>query len=34
MSKKPLFRGHLDRQEIKWVETLFQSEWQHICKIY
>ena len=26
MSKKPCFRGHLDRQQVKWVETLLQSE--------
>ena len=26
MSKKPCFRGPLDRQQGKWVETLFQSE--------
>ena len=26
ISKKPCFRGPLDRQQGKWVETLFQSE--------
>ena len=34
MSKKPCFRGHLDRQHGKWVETVLQSEWQHLCNIY
>ena len=27
LSKKPCFRGPLERQHGKWVETLFQSEW-------
>ena len=26
LSKKPYFRGPLDRQQAKWVETLLQSE--------
>ena len=26
MSKKPCFRGPLDRQQGKWVETLLESE--------
>ena len=26
MSNKPCFRGPSDRQQDKWVETLFQSE--------
>ena len=34
MSKKPCFRGPLDRQQGKWVETLLQSEWQHLYNIY
>ena len=29
MSQKPRLRGPLDRQHGNWVETLFQSEWQH-----
>ena len=33
-SKKPSFRGHLERQHGKWVNTLFQSEWQHVYTIY
>ena len=33
MSKKPCFRGHLDRQHGKWVETLLQSEWHHLYNI-
>ena len=28
MSKKPCFRGPLDREQSKWVNTLLQSEWQ------
>ena len=27
--KKPCFRGPLDKQQGKCVETMFQSEWQH-----
>ena len=34
MSKKPCFRGTLDREHGKLVETLFQSEWQRLYKIY
>ena len=26
MSKKPCFRGSVDREDGKWVETLLQSE--------
>ena len=33
MSKKPCFRGPLDGKRGKWVETLLQSEWEHLCKI-
>ena len=33
MSKEPCFRGPLDRQHGNWVETLLQSEWQHLYKI-
>ena len=29
MSKKPCFRGPLERKHGKCVETLLQSEWQH-----
>ena len=34
MTKKPCFRGPLDRQQGKWVKTLLQSEWQHLYNIY
>ena len=34
MSKKPRFRGPLDRQHGKWVEILLQSEWQDLCNNY
>ena len=34
ISKKLCFRGPLDRQQGKWVQTLFQSEWQHFYNIY
>ena len=34
MSKKSCFRGPLDREHCKWVETLLQSEWQHLYNIY
>ena len=34
MSKKLCFRGPLDRQHGKWVETPLQSEWQHLYNIY
>ena len=33
MSKKPCFRGPLDRENGKLVETMFQFEWQHFYKI-
>ena len=33
MPKKPCFRGPLDRQHGKRVETLFQCEWQHLYNI-
>ena len=34
MSKKPCFRGPLDRQQGKWVQTLLHSEWQNLYNIY
>ena len=34
MSKKPCLRGPLDRQPGNSVETLLQSEWQHLYNIY
>ena len=34
MSKKPCFRGPLDKQHGKYVETPLQSEWQPIYNIY
>ena len=34
MSKKSCFRGPLEREHGKSVETLFQSEWQRFYKIY
>ena len=34
MSKKPCFREPLDREHGKYVETMFQSERQHLCKIH
>ena len=34
MSKKPCFRGLLDREHGKLVETKLQAEWQQIYKIY
>ena len=34
MNEKPCFRGPLDRQHGKWVETLLQSEWRHLSNIY
>ena len=34
MSKKPCFRGPLDREHGKSVEAMFQSEWQHLYKLY
>ena len=29
MPKKPCFRGPLDRQQSKWVNTLLHAYWQH-----
>ena len=34
ISKKLGFRGDFDRQYAKWVETLLQSEEQHLYNIY
>ena len=34
MSKKSCFRGLLDREPGKLVETMLQSEWQQVYKIY
>ena len=34
MSKKPCFRGSLDRQHGKWVETLLQFERERLYNIY
>ena len=34
MPKKPCSRRPLDRQQGKWVETLLQSEWQHLYNIF
>ena len=34
MSRKTCFKGPLDREHCKWVETLLQSEWQHLYDIY
>ena len=34
MSEKPCFRGPLERQLEKWVETLYQSKWQHLSDTY
>ena len=34
MGKKTCFRGPLDREHGKSVETMFQSESQHLYKIY
>ena len=33
MSKRRCLRGPLDREHRKSVETMFQSEWQHLYKI-
>ena len=30
MSKKPCFKGLLEKQHGKWVETLLESESQHL----
>ena len=32
-NKKPCFRGPLDTQQGKWIETLWQSESQHLPNI-
>ena len=34
MSKKPCFRGPLQKQQGKWENTLLQSEPQHLYNIY
>ena len=34
MSKKPCFKGALDSELAKWVETLLQSEYQDFHNIY
>ena len=34
ISKKPCIRGLLDRKGGKCIETLLQSEWQHLYNIY
>ena len=34
MSKKPCFRGPLERQHGKCVDTLLESEWQHLFNIH
>ena len=34
MSKKPCFRGALDRQHGEWVDTMLKSEWQDLYSIY
>ena len=34
MSKKPCFRGSLDTEHCKSLETMLQSEWQHLHDIY
>ena len=34
MSKKPCFRGHLDREQGKSVQALLGSQWQHLYMIY
>ena len=34
MSKKPCFRGLLNREPGKLVKTMLQSEWQQVYKIY
>ena len=33
-SKKPIFRGPLEEEVGKWVETLLQSEWLYFGNIY
>ena len=32
MSKKPCFKGPLEREHGKSVETMFQSEWQQLLQ--
>ena len=34
MCKEPCFRGPLGRQQGKWLETLLQSEQQHVSTIF
>ena len=34
MSKKPCFRGLLDTEHGKYVETMLHSEWERVYKIY
>ena len=34
MAKKPCFRGRLDSQRGKCIETLLQFEWQPLYNIY
>ena len=34
MSKKLCFTKHFERKHFKWVETLLQSDWQHLYNIY
>ena len=34
MSKKVCFRGDFHRRHSKWVETLLESERQHLYNIY
>ena len=33
-SKKPCFRGPLERKHGKRIETLLESEWEHLYNIY
>ena len=34
MAKKPSLSGPLDRQRGKCIETLLESQWQHLYNIY
>ena len=34
MSKKPCFRGPLDREHSIYVDTVLRYDWQHLYKIY
>ena len=34
MSKKACFKGPLDSEQVKLVETLLQSEWENFYNIY